>query len=240
MAAWQSLDETSIALGNQTVSFAYVIQEKLDRKRSGVVIVKSGRNRVPGEPVSDAPKVVELVRDKPDKNEDGSEFDNGICGSIAEFGSRKISATSYDRYHDLGSDVPEIELLKRFHYQYRGRRDRCRYTNDPYPDSKAPRVDRSNRGQFSFNPRIVGVATDSQIAAFVSPDSAYAGSSEGLAKQRVEIKAYRAKAGLPSCVVFSLNVPASTAFIRINDLEGLTQRDLDFIRSNEKVWSLPR
>jgi hypothetical protein len=237
---WKSLDESSVALGNQTLSFAYVVQEKLDQRRSGVVVVKSGRNRVAGEPISSAPKIVRLVRTQPDNNDDGSKFDNGSCGPIPEFGTDTISAASYDKYHDLGSKVPEQSVLDRFHYRYLGRRDRCRRTDNGYPDSKIPPVDRSNRGQFSFNRQIVGVATDSQIAALVSPESAYAGSSEGLAEQRVEMKAYRARAGLPTCVLFSLTVPASTGFVRINDLEGLTRRDLYYVRSDERAWSLSR
>jgi hypothetical protein len=237
---WRSLDETSVALGKQKISFAYVIQEKLDKRRSGIVIVKSGRNRVASESIAEAPKVVELVRTKPDKNIDGSEFDNGRCGPIPDFTTSKISAESYDRYHDLGSKVPEQGILNQFHYNYVGRRDRCRRTDNSDPDSRVPQVNRSNRGQFSFDPDIVGRATASQIATLIGPTPAYAGSSGGLAEQRVEMKAYRAQTGLPTCVLFTLTVPASTGFVRVNDLEGLTQHGLYYLRSDEKAWSLSR
>lgn len=234
---WRSLDETSVALGGQTISFAYVIRERLHQRRSGVVVLKSGRNRLPTDP---APRTVELVRVNPDDNDDGSRFDNGSCGPIPEFGTTSIAATSYDRYHDLGDKVPEIGILTRFHYKYRGRHDRCRLTNDSRADSKVPKIDRSNRGQFSFNPNIVGNGTESQVIALASPNTAYAGSSEGLAEQRVEIKSYRASLGLPTCVLFTLKVPAATGFVRINDLEGLARNQLDFIRADEKSWSLNR
>jgi hypothetical protein len=237
---WQSLDETSVALGGQKISFAYVIQEKFDQRRSGVVIVKSGRKRVAGEPVPEAPKLVELVREKPDKNSDNSEFGNGRCGLISDFVAHKISATSYDQYHDLGRKVADQDVLNRFHYKYVGRGDRCRRTDNSDPDSRVPRDDRSNRGQFSFNPDIVRLGTDSQVASLLSPNVAYAGTSDGLAEQRVEMKAYRAQAGLPTCVLFKFTVPASTGFVRINDLEGLTQHNLDFLRSDEKAWTLSR
>lgn len=238
---WESLDERSPdgTWGNQTIRFAYVIQEKLDQRRSGVVILKSGRQRVSSDP---APRLVELVRDPPDDNDDGSAFDNGTCRAIPEFGRAKVSASSYDRYHDLGSTVSDVDQdkLDRFHYKYVGRYGRCRRTNDGNPDSKVPLVNRSNRGQFSFDENIVGQATNSQLVALVSPDAAYAGGSEKLAEQKVELKAYRVRKGFPTCVVFSLNVPASTGFVRINDLEGLARYNLDYIRANEKSWSLIR
>ena len=202
--------------------------------------MKSGRKRIAGESEFDAPRVVELVREKPDKNIDNSEFDNGRCGPIPDFAARKISAASYDQYHDLGRKVAERDVLNRFHYKYVGRANRCRRTDNSDPDFKVPRNDRSNRGQFSFNPKIVGTETESQIAFLLGPNVAYAGTSEGLANQRVEMKAYRAETGLPTCVLFKLSVPSSTAFVRINDLEGLTQRNLDFVRADENAWTLSR
>ena len=238
---WESLDQASpdSTLGNQTITFAYVIQEKLDQRRSGVVILKSGRNRVNSDP---APRVVELVRNRPDDNEDGSAFDNGICRSIPGFGRATVSASSYDQYHDLGRTVSTTDqnTLDRFHYKYLGRYDRCRKTNDGNPDSKVPLVNRSNRGQFSFDGNIVGKTTNSQLVALLGPDAAYAGESEKLAEQRVEMKTYRVRKGLPTCVVFSLNVPALTGFIRINDLENLARTNLDYIRADEKWWSFIR
>jgi hypothetical protein len=236
---WETFDETRPdgTWGNQKITFAYVIQEKLDQRRSGVVAVKSGRDRVATDP---APRVVELVRARPDNNDDNTAFDNGQCGPIPEFGRATVSAASYDRYHDLGSNVSahDQSVLDRFHYRYLGRHDRCRRTNDNTPDSKVPLVTRSNLGQFSFSEAIVGKATDSQIIALASPDAAYAGSSDKFAEQRVEIKAYRVTKGLPTCVVFMLTVPQSTGFVRINDLEGLVRYNLYYIRSDEKSWPL--
>jgi hypothetical protein len=238
---WVSLDATPRdgTLASQTVTFAYVIQEKLDQRRSGVVILKSGRNRVASDP---APRVVELVRGPPDDNDDATTFQNGSCGRIPEFGQKVVTASSYDRYHDFGGKVLAAEqtTLDKFHYKYVGRADRCRKTNDTSPDSKIPYVPRNNLGQFSFDPNIVGTSTWSQVVALLGPDQAYAGGSDNLAAQRVELKAYRVRKGFPTCVIFSLNVPDSTGFIRINDLEGLAQSNLDYIRADERSWSLAR
>jgi hypothetical protein len=238
---WVSLDATPRdgTLASQTVTFAYVIQERLDQRRSGVVILKSGRNRVASDP---APRVVELVRGPPDDNEDGTSFKNGSCGRIPDFGKGVVTASSYDRYHDLGGKVPAADqaTLEKFHYKYAGRNDRCRKTSDASPDSNVPYIPRNNLGQFSFDSNIVGTSTWSQVVALLSPDAAYAGGSDNLAAQRVEIKAYRVRKGFPTCVVFSVTVPDQTGFIRINDLEGLAQHNLDYIRADEKAWSLAR
>ena len=189
---WKSLDETSAdgTWGNQKISFAYVIQETLEPRRSGVLVVKSGRDRTPADP---APRVIQLVRDRPDNNADATPFDNGVCGPIPDFGSATVSAASYDRYHDLGGRVSESDqsTLDRFHYKFLGRSNRCRRTNDSTPDSRIPLVNRSNLGQFSFDQTVVGSTTNSQIVALASPTAAYAGVSDKLAEQRVEMKAYR-------------------------------------------------
>lgn len=238
--SWQSLDAPRDGtLSSQTVTFAYVIQEKLDQRRSGVVILKSGRNRVASDA---APRVVELVRGPPDDNEDGTTFKNASCGRIPDFGKGSVTSSSYDRYHDMGGKVPSDEqaTLDKFHYKYAGRNDRCRKTSDTNPDSVIPYIPRNNLGQFSFDPNIVGTSTWSQVVVLLSPDVAYAGGSDNLAAQRVELKAYRVRKGFPTCVVFSLAVPDATGFIRINDLEGLAQQNLDYIRANEKAWSLAR
>lgn len=238
---WESLDETALygVVDNQPVSFAYVIQERLDEIRSGVIVVKSGRARIASD---SAPRAVELVRVRPDNNDDDSAFANGACRAIRDFGTATVSASSYDQYHDLGSKVsaPDQRTLDRFHYKYVGRHDRCRKTNDNTPDSRVPLVNRSNLGQFSFDGAIVGTATNSQLVALASPNTAYAGGSEKLAEQRVEIKAYRVRKGHPTCVLFALTIPTSTGFVRVNDLEGLVRYNLDYIRSDERAWPVIR
>ncbi|KIZ39161.1 hypothetical protein OO17_21280 [Rhodopseudomonas palustris] len=237
---WVPVDGSSVALGNQTISFAYVVRETIEKRRAGVVIVKSGRLRTPDEPpVSRASRSVQLVRNAPPPDSDGRPFDNGKCGQIPAFGAASVSAQSYDDFHDLGARAPEREqgILNSFHYKYVGRRNGCKRTDNSDEDSRIPLDRRSNRGQFSFNSAVVAGATLSQVASYVGPGPAYA-NSEKLTEQRVEIQAYRTATGFPSCVRFDLKVPARAAFVRINDLEGLKEQGLDYVRADEKAWSI--
>jgi hypothetical protein len=165
--------------------------------------------------------------------------DNGTCGSVPLFTSRDVAARSYDDYHDGALRVadPDQTTLKTFHYTYAGRDGRCRRTDDIRQDSRTPVDRRSNRSQFSFDPDIVANGTASQVASLFAPSSALA-SSERLADQRVGLQAYRAEPGLPTCVRFTLKVPARAAFVRINDLEGLKSQGIYNLRADEVTWTL--
>lgn len=229
--AWTSLDDTTIDLANQSVTFAYVIRETIDASRNGVVVLKSGRMRRLDEPQqSRQSKTVLLVRH-------ADAADNKKCGKVADFGERPVSAKSYDDFHDQGLKVPESAMLHSFHLKYAARNNRCRRSDDNGPDSLLPPDLRSNRGQFSFDPDVVSRGTYSQVLAWADISRASA-SSENLADQRVEIRQYAVSVNAPTCVRFTLPPQGRASFLRIDDLEALAQSGLNYVRSDEKRWSL--
>jgi hypothetical protein len=226
---WVEVQPSSSALGNQTIEFAYIIQEKIDQARAGVAVVKSGRHRQLDEPAVASDKRVELVRNTQDS-------DPAACQPVPSSMTASISARSYDDYHDYGLRVPEQGVLDAFHYTYAGRNGSCRKTDSTLRDARSKRT---NLGQFSFNPAVVRGEVGSQAMSYFTPSPAVA-ASDNLADQRVEIQAYRVRTGFPSCVHFSLKVPSKAAFVRINDLEGLKQDGRYYVRSDEATWTLSR
>jgi hypothetical protein len=232
-AGWTSLDDTTIDLANQNVTYAYVIRETVDPSRNGVVVLKSGRMRGPDEPQhSRQSKTVMLVRH-------ADAADNKKCGMVSDFGERQVAAKSYDDFHDQGLKVPESATLHAFHIKYAARNNRCRRSDDNGPDSLLPPDLRSNRGQFSFDPDVVSRGTYSQVLAWAGVSQASA-SSENLADQRVEIRQYEVSVNVPTCVRFTLPPQGRASFLRINDLEALAQNGLNYVRSDEKHWPLWR
>jgi hypothetical protein len=122
---WTPLDGFQADLSDQKVEFAYVIREKTDPARSGVVILKSARKRQLDEPAS--AQKVHLVRH-------AERFDNGSCGVVADFGEKEVPSESYDRYHDEGRKVRERQILHAFHFRYAARKGTCRQTDDGTQD----------------------------------------------------------------------------------------------------------
>jgi hypothetical protein len=226
---WVEVDETSSALANQRISFAYVIQEKFDQGHGGVAVVKSARVRQLDEPALPMERRVDLVRNTDDSAPDA-------CAPVPGSMNTSVPTQSYDDYHDYGRRVPEQTILDTFHYKHAARKGRCLDTNLTDRD---PRSTRSNRAQFSFDSRIVSGGYSEQAFYFVTPRSASA-SSEKLSEQRVEMQAYRVRRGFPSCIAFSITVPARAGIIRINNLDGLKQSGIYNIRADEKSWSLSR
>jgi hypothetical protein len=230
-SGWVKMDVSGLDFSGQNIRFAYVILENFADARAGVLVIKSGRLRQMQEtPAPRSVRRVQLVR-LPDK------LNNGTCGPIPDFGAKEVSAKSYDDYHDQGLNVPEIKTLRAFHFQYASRRAGCRRTNDDAVDSILPPDLRSNLSQFSFDRDVVARGTYSQVLAWFRINRAYA-SSENLANQRVEMKQYRTVAGQPVCVRFDLPVRGPASFLRLNDLESLSQSGLRYIRSDEQEWSL--
>jgi hypothetical protein len=232
---WAKMDHWTADFNGRNVTFAYVVVENFAKARAGVLVIKSGRLRQMNEPAVRRPNGrVQLVRLP-------NTFNNGACAPVPDFGEKDISAKSYDGYHDQGLNVPDIKTINAFHFQYASRRGGCRRTNDAAADSLAPPDLRSNRSQFSFDPDVVAHGTYSQVMAWFRPTRAYAG-SEYLANQRVEMKQYRTVPAQPVCVTFTLAVRGSASFLRINDLEALSQNGLRlrYIRSGEQQWSLSR
>lgn len=223
--SWALLDRPLDSFLGRTIKLAYVFREQFKESHSGVIVVKSGRNRRFDEPQrSLREKTVDLIRAKGE-----------YCNGSAEF-SGSVTAKSYDDYHDKGiGGGQDLRTLNSFHAGYIGRRKKCKQTNDNSADSLTD--PRSNRGQFSFDPSVVSERTYDQVAAAVGFTTALA-TSENLEDQRVEIKQYETVANMPSCLRIDLPAQKRSSFLRINDLEGLMLRDSSFVRANEKHWPL--
>lgn len=232
-ATWSEMPTAGTDLALKSVTFAYVVDERFDIGRAGVVVFKTGRWRRAGEPpVVRATKKIQLLR-RP------TNFDNGTCGVVAAFEPGSVSARSYDDYHDIGKSVaPEDEqTLDRFHIKYAARRKTCGETNYSPSDSFSPYA-RNNRGQFSFDTDVVDRGT--YIQAFLDLKiTTAAASSEKFASQKVEIRQYRTNKGDPQCVFLEHRVPARAAFLRVNDLESVSANTFFApARSPEHRWQL--
>jgi hypothetical protein len=225
---WTEVLPSSTSLVDQTIDFAYVIQEKIQQARAGVAIVKSGRFRQLKEPNGPPDARIDLVRNTLDA-------DPAVCPPVPPSMSTTVLARSYDDYHDHGLQVSEQATLDSFHYPHAGRNGSCNRTDLATRDARSRRT---NLGQFSFDPDVVNGKAESQLASYFNPTRAIASPLDKLADRRVEIQAYRVRTGFPSCVRFSFRVPAKSAFVRINDLEGLKQEGRYYVRSDEISWTL--
>ncbi|HVQ73736.1 MAG TPA: hypothetical protein VMT08_40155 [Bradyrhizobium sp.] len=226
---WTEMPDAGAALGGIRAEFAYVLDETFEPWRAGVVVLKTGRLRQSGEELADTQaKPLRLVRRT-------QIFDNSPCGRVAEFGAGRVSAKSYDDYHDVGYSTADDATMDRFHFSYTGRRKACHPTNSKLGDTISFNA-RSNRGQFSFDTSVVDTGTYFQPFVLLGVTKASA-SSEKFAGQRVEMQQYRVVAGTPECIVFKRTVPPGGAFLRINDLEGLARFGIAK-RAPEHRWSL--
>ncbi|WP_314944763.1 hypothetical protein [Bradyrhizobium cosmicum] len=230
---WSEFTSGLGQLANQTFDFAYVIQEKISQSRSGVAILKSGRLRSPSDPPE---QPLELKRNT--ENADPAE-----C-VVPPSMSTKVSAKSYDDYHDRGLSVPDQSALDSFHYKYAGFRyngarsyGSCKKTDSALRDARSRR---SNRMQFSFDAAVVRGLSNTELESYFSLNRAVAATPGRFDNRRVEMQAYRVKAGLPSCLRFTLAIPPGAVFLRINDLEGLQRDERYYVRSDEVEWELAR
>jgi hypothetical protein len=222
---WTEIVERQIDLSSHTsIRFAYVIDEVAEAKRSGVVIFKTGRLMQPGQP-RDETNTVKLVRTQLGYQEDK-------CRIRKSFNKTRVSARSYDFYHDHGRSVLESAVLNDFHSFYPSRRDGCRWTANNNSDSPGQLDFRSNRGQYSFDPEVVDRHTYFQALAWFRPTSALA-STDRIKSPRVEKRFYSVTKGTPFCIVFPYKIKGPAAFLRINDLESLSPRGFGWSRSSE-------
>lgn len=229
---WSKVTTLNLDLPRQTFEFAYVIRDDASEARRGVLLIKSGRNKLPDEQsMTRRSKKVRLSRSK------GNVDDNTPCGPIADFADLSVSAQSYDDFHDRGLAVADGKTLEKFHINYAARRNNCRRTDNDAIDSIVPLDLRSNRGQFSFDRSVVNFGTYSQVLAWFKPTSAFASSDE-LADQRVEMRQYRTIADTPVCIRFNVSVRGPATFLRINDLEARLIDNLRFLRAAEQEWTL--
>jgi hypothetical protein len=228
---WTEMPDAGVSLGNVRSEFIYIVDETFEAARAGVVILKTGRIRQAGEeqPNPQA-KTLRLVRHF-------KQFDNGSCGNVTDFGKASVSPKSYDDYHDVGRATVDDATLDSFHFKYAARRNGCHTTNSKLGDTLSPYA-RSNRGQFSFDTDVVDFGTYYQILVLAHVETASA-ASEKLAAQRVETRQYRVVRGRPECVSFKYRVPPGTAFLRINDLEALSDQGGSTLkRAMEHRWPL--
>lgn len=230
-AGWTEMPDAGVSLGDVRAEFAYVLKETFEAGRAGVVILKTGRMRQAGEQQPDPQqKTVRLVRHF-------QQFDNTPCKGVAYFGKDLVSPKSYDDYHDVGARTPDDAILDNFHFEYAARRRGCHMTNSKLGDSLALRA-RSNRGQFSFDTDVVDFGTYYQVLVMLRVETATAASGK-IASQRVETRQYRLVRDQAECISFKYRVPPNAAFLRINDLEALSDQGGSTLkRAMEHRWTL--
>lgn len=100
---WQLLTQPPTNLPSGDVKLAYVFRESFREGHGGVIVAKSGRNRSYYEPqVSNRDKKIALYRGP-----------GNYCSGTATFDGR-VSAKSYDDYHDLGQEAMRRRRSWRF------------------------------------------------------------------------------------------------------------------------------
>lgn len=243
-ARWQLVNPGSTIplYGTGAVSLAYVVQETWgDVPRAGMVVVKSARF------VDDSRKIgpaeVKLSREAQERT--------GARCNLAKTNawSGKVSAETYDRYHDLnnrpgffsGDEARQDygTLVNDFHSQFEGRKGECK-------TSDSDRVDTgfgpSNRSQFSFDQAIVreGLTFGRQVAAVVRIGGVVADTK--LFDRQVQTRRYSIAGNTNvACIRLSLKMTQFDHFLRIVDLEGLDESNrAKRQRGPERSWIFAR
>jgi hypothetical protein len=234
-APWQPLQTSDLLPSSGSVQFVYVVREFWDSERYGVIVVKSGSSS-PRVANPQHPDTVLLSRPRAVQSEPA----NGTCGTIKTFLPTYVSATSYDRYHDLGINIPkgDSDTLTAYHIHYLGRGGTCRDSDNTDYDSPLRFDLRSNRSQFSFDTYVVSHGMASQFANSVGLGSALAGAA-GLSDARAQMRRYHIDSSKIACIPFTLNVGGEGYFLRIDDLDASKQQGF-FSRTSEKSWQLTR
>jgi hypothetical protein len=238
-SAWQPVAGNVVSIGAvPTIEFMYVVREWLadEQERYGAIVIKTGRQILPGEeePLPNR-KRIELERLKSDLAECQTKSLESFQGYV--------SAQEYDRFHDYGydaSDTDDGHRLTQFHVRYKGRKGKCdRSTDSTSPDSPLRWDWRSNRSQFSFDPKVVSGGFRSQIVAGLTWGGAKAEGSIGWADQKVSIIKYHTDEQKVACIPIVLKLKNSNLFLHINDLEGLTTHPR-LMRANELSLQITR
>jgi hypothetical protein len=230
-SSWQVLQQGAPLPRTGAIQFVYMVKERWDVGRAGVVVIKTGTSSTAARNNPTHQGSVWLVRS------DRSARSNGTCGPIKTFFPRYVGASSYDRYHNSGLSIPpaDSDALKAYHIHYLGRGESCRDTNNTNWDSPLRWEFRSNRSQFSFDSYTVTNGM-TQFESSIGISSALAGAAS-LSDTRVAIRRYRTDQNKIACIGFGLNVPGPGYFLRINDLDA-SQTPGIFIRAYEKSWQL--
>lgn len=220
--------------GARTLEFAYVVADAPDGNRAGKIIIKTGVDRVEGDPPAGAARMKLRRQHQPEMNRTQCEM-----AAFGATGESDISTRAYDRYHDDGyrPSKEELEILQRFHGRYVARRGACKRSDDTKTDSFVFFTrDRSNRAQFSFDPDVVAGGMHPQVAQLFRTSTARAG--DLYTRREVETRRYMLAAGeTTACLRFRIPVMGENQFLRVNDLEGL---DPAGARAQERAWRLTR
>lgn len=220
---WAAVPADGLSLTTPEVRLIYVTREFfLSQPRMGAIAVKTGRTIAVGEkdpePVLKQIKLRRLRQAEFESCRDERDEKDPLSFR------GKVSAFEYDTFHDYGydaSDNADGRSVTQFHTKYVGRAGRCDTRTDSTTFDAPLRWDwRSNRSQFSFDPKVVRGGFHSQIIAGLNVRRAAAIGSIGLADQRVEIIKYRTNAQKIACIPIRVKLNRDNFFIRINDLEG--------------------
>jgi hypothetical protein len=199
-------------------NFTYVILEFLPGGRAGVLVIKSGRYQT-DRPVENGQSVLMIRTD--------SKFTKTkqCPRPTARFdlSGERVSATSYDGYHDYGyqGNPADMEKIDRFHVDYENASQQCLETDRSRSDKTFPGFWRSNRSQFSFNDGIVDGGMGWQIAdagrnLIGRSYAAY----EKFTQRQVEIRRYETDGQQPACLAVRVSLSGPNHFLSINDLEN--------------------
>ena len=213
----ESSTENFHLLPSGQYSFAYVIQDGLSAGRAGVLVIKTGRYQTPTSPA--AGKHVLMVR-----TESGFTKTRECPKKVGPFEQKgeRVSASSYDGYHDFGytPPAPDLDRINRFHVEYENAIRQCVATDRATSDKTFPGFWRSNRSQFSFADGVVDNGMGSQLAdAARSFFGRTFGAYERFAGRRVEIRRYETEGPQPACLTFNISVSGPDHFLSVNDLE---------------------
>ncbi|MBB4509567.1 hypothetical protein [Rhizobium leguminosarum] len=209
---WKPMRELNgeLAKGERrTVTVAYIAKDgKNQDPRRGVVVIKSGFTKPDPAPLKEVnaialyrPWIKDPCRKRP----------------YPEFRSN-VDSNSYDDYHDRYLKTADDETFSQFHIEYESRSG-CRYSDDISADAFFGLRNRSNRSQFSFDPKVVRDGPISHFATWLGIRSAYADQLVG--GRQVQIRKYVADENGLACVKFRVTVGPG-AFLRVNDLEKRT------------------
>ena len=207
--------------------FIYVIKAPLGSERSGILVVKTGRQIA--DPKADVPshkKHVHLERNEVDVST------NKKC-AFHPFNPKSVTSKFYDEYHDADYDLRRrngadaLRTFNEFHTNYETVNSGCKRTDDTGWEDIFSLIRRSNRSQYSFDKYVVATGLLSPVFSFFHGSTPQG--SVGLADQKVQSIRYKTTDGI-ACV--SIYPPTSQgSFVRVNDLEG--RNLVTFLRAGE-------
>lgn len=196
--------------------FIYVIKAWPGSERSGILVIKTGRQVA--DPKLDLPsnkKYVRLERNEVDVSK------NERC-PFQPFSPKSVASIYYDQYHDGDYELrgqegaAALRTFNDFHTNYETANSVCKHTANTGWDSFYPFDRRSNRSQYSFDKTVVATGLSSPTFNFFRSTAPHG--SDGLMEQKVESIRYQTVNQLACIPIYPPTTQGS--FLRINDLEG--------------------